>query len=152
MTGKCNSQCSSRILEAVRKLARAVLKALLGDPIIIEAKNDYTGTATPPALNTETTVVEIDPQPDDYLVEGYIDTSQMQNGDTTTITEYIALDGANLKPYRSITLQGEQQQSVLRLFTKTLHKNMKYKVTITQTSGTPRQYPYAFIQEIMGES
>jgi hypothetical protein len=28
--------------------------------------------------------------------------------------------------------------------------NMKYKVTITQTSGTLRSFPYGFLLEVMG--
>ena len=119
-------------------------------PVIIQSKTEYTGTKTPSALNTETTIVEITAQADDYIVEGYIDLGALASGDSVTVKEYIAVDGANYKTYATVTYSGAVSDPIIRFHAKTLYKNMKYKVTVTQTAGTLRSFPYAFILEVMG--
>jgi len=119
-------------------------------PIAIVAKQEIKGTATLSALNTETTVVEIMPQTDSYIVEGWIDLSQLQAGDTVVIRIYIAVDGTNYQRYLTLELSGPLQDPVYRFHAMTLCSIMKYKVTITQTAGTPRSFPYAFVVEVMG--
>jgi len=121
-------------------------------PVIISSKSDYTGTITIPSLNTETTVIEVTGQTDDYIVEGYLDLSQLQSGDTLTVTEYIAVDGVNYQQFLSTQYTGPVSMPIIRFHAKTIQKNMKYKVTVNQTSGTPRNIPYGFIVEIMGQA
>jgi len=118
-------------------------------PVIIYEKKPYSGSVTPPSLNVETTVIEIAGELEEYMVEGYIDVSQLQSGDSITIREYIAVDGVNYNTYITLTLTGAQQDPVLRFHTKTLLRNMKYKITITQTSGTIRTFKYGFVEEVM---
>jgi hypothetical protein len=119
-------------------------------PVVVASKTRYSGTVTPADLNIETVVVEIPGQSDDYLVEGYIDLSQLVAGDEVVIKEYIAVDGVNYQLFCQVTYTGPVQEPVIRFHTKTLLYNMKYKVTIMQTAGTVRSYPYAFIVEVMG--
>jgi hypothetical protein len=119
-------------------------------PVIIASKTRYSGTASPPALNTETTVVEITGASDDYIVEGYIDLSQLASGDAVEVREYIAVDGVNYQLYARVTYSDPVSEPVIRFHAKTLLYNMKYKVTITQTSGTLRSFPYGFVQEVLG--
>jgi hypothetical protein len=121
-------------------------------PVIIFSKSDYTGKITIPSLNTETTVLEVTGQTDDYIVEGYIDLSQLQSGDTLTVTEYIAIDGVNYQQFLSSQFSGPVSMPIIRFHAKTIQKNMKYKVTINQSSGTPRTIPYGFIVEVMGQT
>jgi len=118
-------------------------------PVIIYEKKTYSGDVTPTGLNTETTVIEIAGEAEEYMVEGYIDVSQLQSGDAITIREYIAVDGVNYNTYITLTLSGAQQDTVLRFHTKTLLRSMKYKITITQTSGTLRTFKYGFVEEVM---
>jgi len=118
-------------------------------PVFIYEKKTYSGEVSPPSLNVETTVIEIAGELEEYMVEGYIDVSQLQSGDSITIREYIAVDGVNYNTYITLTLTGPQQDPVLRFHTKTLLRNMKYKITITQTSGTIRTFKYGFIEEVM---
>jgi len=115
----------------------------------IASKTDYTGSVTPSALNTETDVVSISAQTDDYIVEGYIDLSAMQDGDTIVVTEYISVDGQNYRVFLQATFNGAQAQPILRFHSKMLYKNMLYKVTINQTAGTVRTIPYAFILQVL---
>ena len=120
--------------------------------IYIQSKTRYSGSVTPSSLNTETTVVEVSGQADDYLVEGYIDLSQLQSGDAVEVREYIAVDGVNYQLFTKVTYSGVVSEPVIRLHTKTLLYNMKYKVTIIQTQGTLRSFSYGFIVEVMGGS
>jgi len=119
-------------------------------PVIIQSKTRYSGVITPPDINTETTVVEIQSQADDYLIEGYIDLGNMQSGDVVVVKEYIAVDGDNYRLFAQVTYSDVQSEPVIRFHTKTLLYDMKYKVTITQTAGTLRSFPYRFILELMG--
>jgi len=119
-------------------------------PVIIYEKKTYSGDVTPSDLNVETTVIEIAGEAEEYMVEGYIDVSQLQSGDSITIREYIAVDGVNYNTYITLTLSDAQQDPVLRFHTKTLLRSMKYKITITQTSGALRTFKYGFVEEVMG--
>jgi len=121
-------------------------------PVIISTKSRYTGTAAVSQLQQETTVVELGPFSDDWMVEGYIDLSGLQDGDAVVVREYIALDGSNYRLFLQAQIAGPAAEPAIRFHTKTLHANMKYKVTVAQTSGTPRSVPYVFIVEVMGQA
>jgi hypothetical protein len=73
----------------------------------------------------------------------------MASGDAVVIKTYIAVDGANQKQVDQITLTGAQTIPVVRIPSCTVAYNGKFRVTITQTSGTIRSYPYSFIVQIM---
>jgi len=119
-------------------------------PIVIASKTEYTGTVTPSALNTETTVIEIGAQADTYIVSGWIDLGALASGDAVTIRVYVAVDGVNYRTYATVSYNGPLSDPIVRIHEMQLCKNMKYKVTITQTSGTLRSFPYGFILEVMG--
>jgi hypothetical protein len=119
-------------------------------PVVIASKTEYTGTVTPSALNTETTVIEVPGQSDTYIVEGWIDLSQLQSGDTVVIKIYVAVDGVNYYTYATVTYSGPVSDPIIRIHSMQLCKSMKFKVTITQTAGTLRSFPYGFIVEVMG--
>jgi len=119
-------------------------------PVVVASKSRFYGTVTPSGLNVETTVVEIGAQSDDYIVEGYIDVSQLKAGDALEIREYIAVDGSNYQLFLRTSLSGPVSEPVIRFHAKTLLFLMKYKVTVAQTSGTLRSLPYGFILEVLG--
>jgi hypothetical protein len=120
--------------------------------VYIRSKQGIRGTATVPSLNAETTVVEVTAQSDDYIVEGYIDVSQLQTGDALEIREYVAVDGANYQLFLRTTLSGSVSEPVIHFRAKTLLFLMKYKVTVVQTAGTPRSFPYGFIVMVYGQA
>jgi hypothetical protein len=119
-------------------------------PIVVASKTRYIGVVSPLALNTETTVIEITGASDDYIVEGYIDLSQLQSGDVVIIKEYIAVDGVNYQSFLTVTYTDRPSDPVIRFHAKILTYNMKYKVTIMQTQGGLRSFPYSFVQEVLG--
>ena len=120
--------------------------------IVIASKTRYSGTVTPTDLNVETVVVEIGAQADDYIVEGYIDLSALASGDAVKVREYIAVDGVNYQLFCQVTYSGPVSEPIIRFHSKQLLYNMKYKATITQTSGTLRSFPYGFLLEVMTTS
>jgi hypothetical protein len=119
-------------------------------PVIIASKTDYTGTVTPSDLNVETNVVDIGAQSEDYIVEGYLDISALQSGDVLEVREYIAVDGANPRQFIKLTYSGAQDEPIIRFHAKVLYKTCLYRVTVKQTAGTVRSFPYAFVLEVMG--
>jgi hypothetical protein len=119
-------------------------------PVVIASKTEYTGTVTPSALNTETTVIEIPAQSDTYIVEGWIDLGALASGDAVTIKVYVAVDGVNYRTFATASYSGPVLDPIIRFYSMQLCKSMNYKVTITQTAGTLRSFPYGFILEVMG--
>jgi len=118
-------------------------------PVRIKEKNRYQGSVTPSALNTETDLINLGDETDDYIIEGAVDLSAMQAGDEVKIRVYIAVDGTNQRLADEVTLSGAQTIPVVRIVAHTVPYNGKFRVTITQTSGTLRSFPYYFIQQIM---
>jgi len=119
-------------------------------PVVVATKTRYSGTVTPSALNTETTVVEITGATDDYIVEGWIDLGALASGDAVTIRVYVAVDGVNYRTYATVSYSGPVSDPIIRIHSMQLCKNMMFKVTITQTAGTLRSFSYGFILEVMG--
>ena len=140
------------MLRAIRKALVKVKALIFGDPIVIASKTPYSGTVTPSDLNVETTIIEITGETDDYIVEGYLDVSQLESGDVVTVCEYIAVDGVNYRKFLCTNISGPVDNPVLRFHAKTLLSSMKYKVTIVQIQGTLRSFPYGFIKEVMGST
>jgi len=118
-------------------------------PVRIRDKEDYTGSVTPSALNTETTVIEVGGYSDDFIVEGYIDVANLAEGEVLEIREYIAIDGTNYRLFEKAEITGVYETPAIRFHSKLFYKSFKYKVTIIQKSGTLRSFPYAFIVQIL---
>jgi hypothetical protein len=119
-------------------------------PVIVFAKYDYTGVVNITKTNQEIAVVDIPPQSDDYMVEGYVDLSSLQQGDVLVVTEYMALDGISYKSFASYSFSGPLPTPIYRFHTKTLYKGMAYRITVKLVAGTtPKSVPYAFILEVL---
>jgi len=119
-------------------------------PVVVASKTRLFGSVTPPALNVEATVVEIGPQEDDYIVEGYIDLSPLSEGDMMEVREYVAVDGVNYRLFLRTLFIGPVPEPVIRFHAKTLLGLMKYKVAVVQTAGAVRSLPYGFVVEVLG--
>jgi len=118
--------------------------------VVIQSKSIYEGTITPSDLNTETVVVQIPSQTDEYTIEGYIDLSQLQDGDEIIITEYVSVDGTNTRKLLSWKLANTQDEPVVRFHSKIIPRDGLYTITITQTSGTVRSFSFWFVQLLFG--
>jgi len=97
---------------------------------------------------TEKTVIEVlqsDLSPYDipFIIEGYVDLSPMQAGDTIVLREYVAIEsGVTYKLYATHTYNDAQTEPLIH-FTKKLG-SYGYKVTAEQTAGTYRTLNYFF--------
>jgi len=132
-----------------RKTLRISLKKEKSDPVRIKEKVRYQDVVTPPALNTETDIINLPDQADDYIIEGQISLQNMATGDTVVIRVYIAVDGVTQVKSDEMTFAGTQAIPVVRVIAHTLLYNAKFRVTITQTAGTLRSYPYSFLLQRM---
>jgi len=120
--------------------------------VVISSKQRFKDKATPTTLGEEVDLVSLPSMDDDYEVEGYIDLSQMQDGDEIIIREYIAVDGTTRRIFTCITLRNVQSEQVLRVPCRLIPFDGTYRITITQTKGTLRTYPYSFVVMIYGTS
>lgn len=118
-------------------------------PVRIRTKTRYQGYVTPSDINVETTIIELSDQPDDYIVEGCISLQNMSAEDLTTVRTYIAVDGTNQMKVDEMLFAGPQDIPVVRIPATTIAYNGKFKVTVTQHSGTVKSYPYNFIVQVM---
>jgi len=118
-------------------------------PVRIRSKTRLQGSVTPPSLNTETDIVNLGEQLDDYIFEGFISLQNLASGDTVVIRTYIAVDGSNQVKSDELTFTGAPTIFVVRVPAITLAYNSKIRVTVTQTAGTLRAFPYTFIYQIM---
>jgi len=120
-------------------------------PWVIDSIIPYKGTFTPSALNSEETVVEIIGDGKPFIVEGWLDLSQLGVDDAITVCEYVSVDGVDYKPFICLSFSGAQLDPILRFHAKTFEGTQKWKLTIEQTKGTLRNFPYNFLQEILSQ-
>jgi len=118
-------------------------------PVRIREKVRVQASVTPPALDTETDLINLADQTDDYIIEGQIDVYQLASGDEVVIKVYIAVDGVTQRLSDAMKFSGAQTIPIVRVLALTVAYNAKFRVTITQTAGTLRTFPYTFIYQIM---
>jgi len=118
-------------------------------PVRIAYKERYQASVTPTAIGTETDIINLPDQPDDYIIEGQISLQNMAAGDTVVIKVYIAVDGITQVLSDEMTFSDAQAIPVVRVIAHTLLYNAKFRVTITQTAGTLKAFPYSFLLQVM---
>jgi hypothetical protein len=73
----------------------------------------------------------------------------MASGDTVILRIYIAVDGTNQIKADELSFTGAQDIPIVRIPALTLAYNAKPRITVTQTAGTLRSFPYTIIYQIM---
>jgi hypothetical protein len=120
-------------------------KALIDRLASMEAFDDpIEGSVT--MDGTEKTIVldEVQGNPQRFL-EGYIDLSQLQEGDSIIIRYYVRIkDGGDYKEYFSREYSGKQPTQLLYAATKPAKYGIK--ITAQQTAGTYRTLQYQFFR------
>jgi hypothetical protein len=103
------------------------------------------GTLTADGTEQNVVLDEVSGNPSRYL-EGYIDLSNMASGDTIVIREYMKIksDGGYVK-YAEETYSDAQTLPLLHILTKPGRYGIK--VTLQQTAGTYRNFPYQFFRK-----
>lgn len=118
-------------------------------PVRIRVKHRAKGTVTPSALNVETDIISLANLRDDYIVEGQISLQNLGSGDEVVLQSYIAVDGVSRVRTDKVIFSGAQEIPVVRFLAHILMYDAKLRVTVTQTKGTLRAFPYSFIVEEM---
>jgi hypothetical protein len=118
-------------------------------PVRIRSKTRVQSSVTPTALGVETTVFSLPDQSDDFILEGFISLRDLTSGDTVVFRMYVAVDGATSEIADEVIFSGPVRPSVLRIPAMTLAYNSKPRITVTQTSGTPRTVRFTFIYQVM---
>jgi hypothetical protein len=118
-------------------------------PVRIRSKTRLQGSVTPTDLNVETDIVNLPDQYDDYIVEGMVSLRNMAAGDAVTLRIYVAVDGVTQDKVDELSFLGVPDIPVVRVPATTVPYNGKFRVTVTQTAGTLRPFPYAFIVQVM---
>jgi hypothetical protein len=107
-------------------------------------KTELTGTTT--ADGTEQTLVTVTLK---GRVSGYLSLENMQAGDTLVLSQYILIDGS-YELYASETYTDAQAEDVIYITDKEV--GPATRITIRQTAGTNRDYPFVIIRETAGAS
>jgi hypothetical protein len=118
-------------------------------PVRIRTKQRLQGSVTPSALNTETNIINLSDQSDDFILEGFISLRNLASGDSVILRSYVAVDGTNQDKSDELSFSGAQSIPVVRIPATTLAYNAKPRITVTQTAGTLRAFPYTIILQIM---
>jgi hypothetical protein len=121
-------------------------------PVRIRTKLKFRGTVTPQSLNAETDVISLQIQPNDYIIEGFISLRNMNSDDMVIVREYVTVDGVNSDLSDEITVSGVLHIPMVRIPAMTLPNDAKFRVTVTQTTGTTiKSFPYVFILQAIEE-
>lgn len=124
-------------------VSRNVRSILARVNIIVALEEHGVGTLT--ADGTEQTVAELTVL---GTLEGHIDLSDMQPGDTITIREYIRMrKGGGWILYDSADYTGAQAEPALHVVK--LPAKYGIRVTLQQTAGVNRDYNYNFFREVL---
>jgi len=111
--------------------------------VILDDILEYKGTVSIDTLNVEYTIIDIT-NPQNVIVEGYVDLSSLATGDSLDLTEYI-----DNKVFSKVSFTGPVAEPVLRLDSKMLPTNTPYKITVNLTQGsTPKTVSYAILVEV----
>jgi len=80
-------------------------------------------------------------------ISGYIDLSNMQNGDTVTVRLYVKIKSeGDYKLYHAETFNDKQEEPALYILPKVT--GIAYKVTIQQTKGSYKSFDYLFVKGV----
>jgi len=115
-------------------------------PVVVDTVVSETGYVEPSDIGVETTIFEVYAETKQYIVEGYISLQEMQSGDSVILREYLATDGTNYQKYAELAVGGVQSEPTISIHTKMLNPQVKYRLTITQKSGTVRRFYYSFVK------
>ena len=112
--------------------------------VTVASRTITTGTCTPGGLNDETTAFDNAAETEIYIIEGYIDLSNLVATEYLIVREKLSGDGVNLVTAIQRTYEGGGDEKIVRFHTKTMIG--PYRVTIEQSTGTVRAVPYWFVQ------
>jgi len=82
------------------------------------------------------------------VITGYIDLSELQNGDSVVIREYIAIEPYGIpKGFNTVSYSDVQADPIVCFPLKVIRG--AYRLTVKQTTGTPRSFKYQFFKFVV---
>ena len=115
--------------------------------VTIGTRTIYTGSHD--YASGEETVKEVAGKTECYIVEGFIDLSEMAAGDTYVLKEYAKVDGTNYRCFESRILNDVQTEPLVRIHAKVIPSSVSvpndWKLTITKNAGTNRDFDYSLV-------
>jgi len=105
----------------------------------------FRGTLVVSGIGVEYTIVEFPDMDKDYIVAGLIDSSSMDETDAVEISLYMAVDGVNRRCVYKSTYHNTYPEEVIYLRPTMAPRDGKVKITLKQTSGTPKSFPFWII-------
>jgi len=112
----------------------------------IKERRPFEGVCTPTALGVEVNVIDLPAETDFFFVGGYVDLDALETGDVIKVAEYVSIPKAELKLFASEIYSGVQNMPMLRVPTRKAKNG--YRITLTQTAGVLRSFPFQFVQFI----
>jgi len=110
--------------------------------MVQELKLKPIGSGTFTASDKEDVVIEYG-EKEPFRVQGWIDLRNMADGDTVIMRQYFQLEKEDaLSLFAQRTYKNAQSQPLIHITPREIVR--KVKVTIQQTSGTFKQFPYEF--------
>jgi len=106
------------------------------DPTIIITENNKDVIAIDKVIDSEYAIIE-----------GYIDLSLLSSEVELEIREEIGLPNREPKPFIKTLILGMPEEPILRIHSKTLAQNMRYRIVFNQHKGFDSQIPILFIIE-----
>jgi len=83
------------------------------------------------------------------IIHGWIDLNSMDFGDTVVIRSYVDF-GGGYRIHATENYSDAQSKPAVFFVGRMLKNGHKYKVTLEQTGGTLRSFPYVFFEEVIG--
>jgi len=105
----------------------------------------HEGVITITDIGVEVVIIELSNMTNYYMVVGYLNLSNMQRGDELLVKEYMDLGLGVYNRYISARFKDKQDDPIVMITPKYFTDYDKYKLTITQTAGVPRQIPYKIL-------
>jgi len=102
-------------------------------------------TITVQALNTEIDLIALDNLKYDYIIFGYIDTSNMEKGDVIELSLYLAVDVSNKVKVLSSRYGFSSIERAIYIQPIFVCRDCKARLTLTQRSGSPKSFTYVLV-------
>jgi len=105
----------------------------------------FGGTVRISSIDMEYTLADFPKMNTDYIVVGYIDASSMDAGDEIEIKAYVSVDGVNRRCLYKERYSNLGEEVAIYIKPFIVHKDGRALITIKQTSGLPKSFPYIIV-------
>ncbi len=84
------------------------------------------------------------------IIDGWISVNAMDTDDKLTLRTYHDFNDGGYVVHAVEDYEDAQSKSAIYVVARMFKLGAKYKITIQQTAGTYRNYPFMFFEEVLG--